>query len=280
MQENDQYNFHLLLEEIKKNRTELKNCIEASEVRVLMKIEDLNERVKQLEKSNQQLQNRVEYLEQSSKKNSIIIYGLEVKEKYNIEHICNNFSRCLKIKIVPENINDFYWLTKLPKNPLKIDFVSNLKKREIFKNCKNLKGTNISISNDHTYIQRQENKILKQHLKAARQNKKNSYIKGNKLFIDGEVFTVETLKESDYIETTVNSLPSTPTINREIEEYFIDENEVIVKELPHQPTEEVKKMPKIKNTNQAQQKHVTCLHQVSKNIQINNSRERLRSHNK
>lgn len=59
MSENEIKNeFNKLFEEIKKNKTDLKHFIEASEIRILLKIEEINERVKTLEKENEGLKKK------------------------------------------------------------------------------------------------------------------------------------------------------------------------------------------------------------------------------
>lgn len=151
----DKCDINLFLEEIKKNKTELKHIIKASESRVLMKIE-FNEKVKKLENENVYLQNKVEFLEREIKKNSILIYGLELEENNTIQNICENLSQLLETDISPAHVKDCYWLSSIPKKPVKLEFVSNLTKKEVFNNCRKLKGTNIGISNDLTYKQRQE----------------------------------------------------------------------------------------------------------------------------
>lgn len=200
-----------LLEEIKRNRTELKHFIEASEVKILLKIEELNARVKALEKENEFNKNKIEFIERNLKKNTLLIYGLELEDDYTIEDVCENLGQLLEITISREDINDCIQLN-IPNNPIKLELISFLKKREIFKNCTKLKGTQIGITNDLTYKQRQENKILKKHLEKARQNKnQKSFIRGNRLVIGEEQFTVEVLENLTRNKLVPSSEPSTPT---------------------------------------------------------------------
>lgn len=273
MHENDNKDeFQKLIDEIKKNRTELKNYIEASEVRILLKIEELNVKVKILEKENEGLKNKVEYLERSLKKNSILIYGLDIEENYTINHICGKLSKLLEISISPQDINCFSSLN-IPKHPIKLDLISNSKKKEIFKNCKKLKGTNVGISNDLTYNQRQDYKILREHLTIARQNKdKKSFIKNNKLYIEDEEYTVDSLRKLKYTKKATSE-PSTPTQSHfQDVTRFTEHNQEAPKEDDNNQT------PKTKNSNN-KKISVKPQHLVKKN-QTNAVRDRLRSQNK
>lgn len=59
--------------EILRNRNEIKAYIEASEAKLVLKIEELNRKIKNQEEENENTLNRVESLERNAKKNSIHI---------------------------------------------------------------------------------------------------------------------------------------------------------------------------------------------------------------
>lgn len=259
--------YKVLLEEIKKNRTELKFSIEASETRVLLKIAELNGKVNKLEKENTQLKSKIELLERGLKKNNILIYGLKLDTNSTSDIICKKIEELLEISISKNDINNYY-VVNAPKSPIKIELISHLKKKEIFKNCRKLKGTNISVTNDLTYKQRQDHKILTQYLKEARENKQKSYIRGNKLYIDKKQFTVDEL-DSLVNRSAANSEPSTPTTSRNLAETYIDTcseetSETISGVTEHQ--EKQKSTPQLKHSNTVKPQ--------------NPGRERLRSYNK
>lgn len=267
--------FNKLFEEIKKNRTDLKHCIEASEIRILLKIEEINERVKSLEKENERLNKKVEYLEREVKRNSILIYGLDLEEDYTIDHVCTKIANILEIPLSSLDINDFTILN-VPKHPLKINLISNIKKKEIFKNCKKLKGTNIGISNDLTYNQRQDYKILKEHLKVAREQKEQkSFIRNNKLYVGNDEYTVEALKKLTNSKPVATSEPSTPT-----QQYISHEDNNRYAEQVQQEAlkqEDTTQTPRTRNSNK---KNVVKPQITSKNTSKNTGRGRLRSQNR
>lgn len=213
---NESEQFNKLLNEIVNNRTELRNVIEASEARVLLKIESLKEKIRYLEKENKGLKNKVEKLERKSKENGIVIFGMNPRgeEGISLELVFEEIYRLLGVTISKSDVNNFIWIRNARNNPIKLDLVSNLKKQEIFRNCKKLKGTRISIAHDLTFEQREDNKLLRYHLKNARENAGiTSYIRGNKLFVDGTAYTAESLREEKEEETVENqnhSAPATP----------------------------------------------------------------------
>lgn len=226
-----------IYEEIIKNRKEIKYMIEASETKLLLKIEDLKNTVNKLEKENSELKSEVENLKRENKKNSLMIFGLNTENKeVNTEYICRELKSLIDVELNDIHINDIYPLGKGKNRPVKIELVSNITKRNILKNCSKLKGTNISITNDLTPQQRQQQKTLRKHLILARQDNKNCYIKNNKLYVENIIYNVEDLLASEFQEEVkVNSAPASPSVSiRDInEDELFEEGE---KSSKHTPT--------------------------------------------
>lgn len=210
-----------LQEEIVRNRKEIKSAIEASETRLLLKIEELKQKVSSLEIENKILKNKTEILDRNSRKNNIIIFGLKDSEGNTANKISKKIGELLGVDVKETDINNFYRLDKSAKPPIKVEFLSYLKKTEILKKCKKLKDTGIAISNDLTIEQRSEQKILRSFLKRTRQDPTDqSFIKGNKLYINNRAYTVEDLQEIEYSEKrNVNSAPATPNIRTSEKEF-------------------------------------------------------------
>lgn len=203
-----------IYEEIVKSRNELRGSIEASEVRVLLKIESLNSRIRTLEKENRQLKNKVEILDRESRRNNLVIFGLNsVPREVSVDFISSQIKQLLDVQLDESNINNLYKLGNAENSPIKLELVSMLKKREILLNCRKLKGSKIYIANDLTEKQRGEYKILREHLSRAREDTENScYIKGNKLYVNNVAYTVEDLKYETEPEPRSYSSPPTPNI--------------------------------------------------------------------
>lgn len=211
----------LILEEIIKNRKELKNALEASEVRLLLKIEELNNKIRSLEHENDYLKNEIEKISTNRRKNGIVIYGLKLGNEQNVEAICGKINHLLEVDISPNHINTYYTLGKKGNSPLKIELVHSWKKTEILKNSYKLKGQNIYIAPELSKQELEDRKILQAHLKLAKKDKAdNCYIKGNKLYANGQTYTVDDLKQVDTDKpiTKVNSAPHTPVTSNKKEE--------------------------------------------------------------
>lgn len=221
-----------LYDEIIRNRTEIKSKVEATEVRLLLKIEELTNKLKLVETENCVLRNQVETLERANKTNNIIIFGLNQKTtEVTSGYICQKLKDLLDVDIIEADFNDFYTLGNAEDSPIKVEFISHLKKRIVTKNWHKLKGTDINIVHDLTVQQREQNKLLRKHLNLAKQDKnKTSYIKRNKLYINKKTYTVDDLLElenQEEFEYQTNSAPATPTpINKSIHEIVqIEEKE-------------------------------------------------------
>lgn len=198
----------LILEEILRNRTELKNTIEASETRLLKQVEELNNKLNNLEKENADLKNKIKILETKNKKNNIVLFGLENSEKISPQFICQQLKRHLDVDVIEADINNLYLSGNSQNGPVVVEFLSYIKKNSVMKNCYKLKGTTISIAHDLNFEERQKNKILRKHLNLARQNKNNvCYIKKNKLYVNGNIYTSDELENKDNIEQKLTVTP-------------------------------------------------------------------------
>ncbi|KAG5894853.1 hypothetical protein JTB14_023702 [Gonioctena quinquepunctata] len=185
---------NLLLAEIQKENEELKLALQATEVKLTLKIEEINHRLIQVERENEEQKSRVEILER--KKNSILIFGFERKELYiTVESIIMLMKNLLHIELVESDFNNIFPLGNTYKSPVKVEFTSFLKKIGVLRSTKNLKGTLISIAHDLTEHQRIEFKILRMHLHTAKQDKNNTcYIRNNRFHVKNRIFTPSDLK--------------------------------------------------------------------------------------
>lgn len=202
-----------ILEEIKVSKNELKSALEASETRLLLKIEDQKENIKELENENLLLKQKIEYLEQKSKRNNLVIFGLNKKRaELDVETVCKEIKRLVEVELNHSEISDFYQLGNKQSAPLKIELTSYLKKKIILKNCKKLKGTGVAISEDLTQTQREDYKNLLPYLTHHRESGKYTkcFIQGSTLVLDNERFTLQDLLDTkeDNIENPESSAQS------------------------------------------------------------------------
>lgn len=175
-------------------------------------IESLKQTIKEeaskrnkLELKYEELKSKYEHLEKSLRKNNIIIFGLKKnKEESLVDFTVALLNKNLNISLTANDINDIYTIGKRENNkPIIVKFVSYLKKQEVLKNCYKLKDINknkttkIYIAEELSVEERKTNKILIQHLKAAKTQKLNAYIKGDKLYINNEVYTAQQLATNE-----------------------------------------------------------------------------------
>lgn len=186
--------FQLLLKANTKQTEDIKAEIKASERNVTDKIKITQKKICALEKKSL-------FFERKIRRNNIVIFGLERENNENlVQRVVAKLNELLHINLTSSDINNIYRLGQMSKSPVIVEFISYLKKAELFKDpvkLRALRNTPISISNDLCDEDRKEQKILRQHLKLAREQNKEAKIKGNKLEIDGRLFTTADLRTSD-----------------------------------------------------------------------------------
>ncbi|KAL3278210.1 hypothetical protein HHI36_013549 [Cryptolaemus montrouzieri] len=169
-----------LYKEIVRNRTEIREFIE---LKILTKIEAIEERVKDVEIENRELRDRIERLERESKWKNIIIFGFdEEASDISSELVCETLNSSLKIDLSGADIADVH--------PI---------------------GKNISISRDVTLQKREKLKTLWEHLAIATKDPRvKSFINGDKLFVVSKSHNVQQLttftKKNDECNTEVIGL--------------------------------------------------------------------------
>lgn len=205
----------MVLEELRQTKQELKLIIEAAEVRLTLKVEEINNRLNKLERENYRLKEELEVLERKSKEKNIVIFGLKHPSHISFDFISQELKRLVGVEVLSSDLSNFYPLGKNESCPIKVEFVSYLKKASLLENAKQLKGTNVSIANDLTIKQRQDYKILRNHLYLAKQDKNtNCFIKNNKLHVNNKIYSVEDLEQSEVcLEADEKSIsaPGTPS---------------------------------------------------------------------
>lgn len=116
---------NVLVEEIMKSKNEINSAIEASEIKLLLKIEELNHRVKDLEGKNivggWRLRTR-----------TIISLFSETSENLSPVSFCRELHRGLNVEIQVSDLNDIYTI-RTKGDPIRVEFISYLKNFEVMK---------------------------------------------------------------------------------------------------------------------------------------------------
>lgn len=253
-----------IINEIQLLRNELKNAIEASEVRLQLRIEESKEKVRKLEEENAALKRKVEWMERRQNSANIIVFGLNKRrEEISVEFISHKLESLLEINLPQQEIKDVHCLGSEENCPVKIEFISTFTKKHIFANCKKLAGTGVSIANDLTLQQRQELAVLRRHLGLQKQKGKTCFIRGNRLVIDKNEYTLKQLLDLE--ELRGNSAPTTPSepIFREVSETEITKKSCGIAKVPTTPTS---RLGRTTGTTGATKKHspVIINHNISR----------------
>lgn len=208
------------------------------------KINDIIKQVSVLENENLNLKKKLLAAEQKIRKNNLVIYGVGEEENADITSIITKiFSEKLDIQITSFDINNIYRVgtkSEDKRRPVILELVRYIKKQEIFAQVPKLKGTGISLAHDLTPEEREEKKILYTHYKDARAKNYLAKIKKNILYINGDAYTYEDLKDKelgDIIQDQensnnavavyeTNSAPATPDINTVSNIFRLKQNEI------------------------------------------------------
>lgn len=162
--------------------------------------ETVTSRDENVNKELEILKKRCIFLERKFKKNNIIIYGLpKINETHKLlKHTLKVLNESLGTSISAGDINNIYKVGQSENPPVILEFATFLKKITLFqdkKKLKNLKETGITINNELCVEDREENKILRYHLKNARAQNHEAKIVGYKLIINGDVYTAKELED-------------------------------------------------------------------------------------
>ncbi|KAG5873479.1 hypothetical protein JTB14_032531 [Gonioctena quinquepunctata] len=182
-----------LREEVSRNRKEIKSAIEATETRLLMKVEELKEKVNHLEEENETSKSKVETSERYSKKNNIIIFGLNNREN-TANTLSEKLNTLLEIDVRVPDFNNIYHLNNTEKPPVKVEFLS----------------------------------ILRTYSNKAREKPADRfYIEGNEPYVNDRAYLKE-LEEMNHLEKrNANSAPPTPNL-RNLEEKYDSSEEAAI----------------------------------------------------
>lgn len=199
----------LIVEENQKNRLELKEEIKGESERIFCKLQNLHKRIEDLQSKYIALENRCERLEKQSRKNNIIIFGLDVTESAPIlETTLTELSQLLGIPFVEADINNIFRLKSEKTPTIKIEFATYLKKQKVFENIHKLRGKKIFINHDLSVEERKERKILIEHQREAKSNNLQAVIKGKTLIINNETFTIKQLENLQSSNSNLTNLQS------------------------------------------------------------------------
>lgn len=184
---------NFIIEENKKLTHILKT--EVDEIKNLLTTQE--QKIKDLKEENKELTSKLRTLEKKLNKNNIIIFNSQYKDGDVLEFTINLFKKHLEINNITElDINNIYAVGEENKT-IFVHFCSYLKKALVLRNCKKLKDSGISISEELSQEEREQRKVLVKYMKEARKHDKKSYIYKEKLYINEECYTYEEIIKNE-----------------------------------------------------------------------------------
>nr|CAI5827342.1 unnamed protein product [Callosobruchus analis] len=165
---------------------------------------DLKSENVNLKKEVVELKNKINVVERRSKKYNIVTYGL--KEENNlkdIEYLLHVFNEKLEVKCGFDDFRDFFRIgvnKGATPRPFVVETLNYPLKAAILENSKKLKGTGISITQDYTKSDYEDQKVLVSHLKQARSFGIPASLKKQKLHIENKILTAEDLRKGAIVE--------------------------------------------------------------------------------
>lgn len=199
-------------------KEEIKNEIQELNERLRNKIQEQESKYRELENQHIELKKNYERLDRQSRKNSLVIFGLETKDKRDNlpDYVTNTLGNLLDIQIDVGDLKDIHVVAAKSTTFIKAEFMSAIKVKTILTNTQKLRNSGITISRDLTPQERKDRSVLLSHLREARSKKNYAKIVGNRLLVNGDFYTINQLQETEYIDFSrkSNSAPATPNAPR------------------------------------------------------------------
>jgi hypothetical protein len=148
------------------------------------------------------------------RRNNIILFGLQERgdESYleSLEMVVKFLSEKMGVETSKENID---YLTRLGRRrgerPILVKFTTFFKKLDVWRNKKNLAGTNIRVDEDLSTESRKIRRELIPYLKDAKKWGHRAFLRKHALIINGRAYDLNYLKENVKLED-VTSQRDTP----------------------------------------------------------------------
>lgn len=208
-----------LLAEIKKQLEDLNRTSE----RIESKIDDCQKQINEIKNENANLKaeneqlkttvaqqnHRIGYLEKEIKRNNLVVQGVteaedetDIQLKEKIENILRDMGTPITYEGELQELHRIGIKRANKIRPIFMKMRNYETKVKIMKRTKELKGTQIFITEDFPKHVLEERKVLSNHLKKAREIGHRAFMKYNKLIVNGEEYGVENIMEESGTEIT------------------------------------------------------------------------------
>lgn len=196
------------LDSVEENVLLIKNQMSTMETKILLmqtKINDMETIIESLSSENSVLAQKIEvmarkedYLENQSRRNNLVFRGLSEKQGGNEswkdceDLIIDTTRRLLGVKVEANDIERAHRVAggKFPR-AIVVKFLSFKIREEVFRRKKNLKGSDIVISEDFSQRVIEDRRILLAEMVHARQDHHDAIVTFDKLKVNGIVYRVD-----------------------------------------------------------------------------------------
>ncbi|KAL3271871.1 hypothetical protein HHI36_022341 [Cryptolaemus montrouzieri] len=130
--------------------------------------------------------------------------GYDIKQFHDdanlVTYTISKLNELLEIEFNGDRFDNMYKLGNSSSSPVKVEFISYLTKSLVLNKRFKLKGSNVYNNSDLCEEDREREKVLKNHLKEARTKNHKTYINNWNLYVNGEQFNVEDVKQLNEIK--------------------------------------------------------------------------------
>lgn len=163
---------------------------------LVLEMKQIKDENKKLKSKVEEQEEKIERLERTIRSKNIIIKGINEEERENqntIKERVNLVMQKMGVNVEMEkDIDEIARIGKYTpgrKRPIMVKLLRESTKSEIFRNAKQLKGTDIWIEEDFPKNIQEERRALIPKLKDARNRGYRAVLRYNKLIVDGEIYS-------------------------------------------------------------------------------------------
>ncbi|XP_031330179.1 uncharacterized protein LOC116161106 [Photinus pyralis] len=168
-------------------------------------IENLKTENSNLRTQMQQMEKKIDYLENQSRRNNVIFYNVKEDAKEDTEaKVRQIIDSQYKISLGDKDIERAHRLATNVRTsrPIIIKFNNFKVKDFIVRNAFKLKNTPVSVSEDFSKHILQKRSLLKPYLMQAKSEGKRAHLKFDMLYINGRKYTVDDLPANQVLQAT------------------------------------------------------------------------------
>lgn len=187
-------------------------------------IKNLETEVNNLKGENQALKTELLTYQKRIRENNLLIFGIKEDTSVNIVSLVTDFiQKTLQVPLSVGEINDVFRIgneTEGKTRPILLQLVTQIKKKEIFGGVQKLKNTGIYLAHDLTKFEREKQRLLYRHFKAARSSKYSAKLTRGRLYINDKSYTYEDLvsanAETRLLRSNSNKTSSKESLNTQV----------------------------------------------------------------